>query len=64
MPIDNRSLIHRKTGLVAAVFIIAMFAVLQAATLGYGTKVNDLPYVAGYKVTTNIAQGSGLETTR
>ncbi len=39
---------------------IALFFVLQAVTLNYGTRINDLPYIRDYQVTTDVVRGCGL----
>jgi len=43
-----------------AVGIVAVFAALQAATLDYGTRINDLPYIQDYRITSDVVRGSGL----
>ncbi len=43
-----------------AVAIVALFAALQAATLNYGTRINDLPHIRDYRITSDVIRGSGL----
>jgi hypothetical protein len=40
--------------------VIVVFVILQAATLNYGTRINGLPHIHDYRVTTDILSGSGL----
>ena len=45
----------------AALLLAILFVVLQAPTLGYGTRINDLPHIRDYPVPARVAQQSGLE---
>jgi len=40
--------------------ILVVFAALQIATLDYGTRVNDLPYIRDYRITSDVMRDSGL----
>jgi hypothetical protein len=40
--------------------IVVLFVILQAATLTYGTRINDLPFIRDYRVTTDVVSNSGL----
>ena len=40
--------------------MIAVFVLLQALTLNYGTRINDLPFIRDYRVTGDVLRGSGL----
>ena len=44
-----------------ALTTIAAFVVLQALTLNYGTRINNLPFIQDYRITSDIVQGSALE---
>jgi hypothetical protein len=55
---------HRLPALLTAAGIIAVFFILQAATLNYGTRINDLPFIENYHVKTDVIQGSGLNRTQ
>jgi hypothetical protein len=43
-----------------ALAMIAVFVVLQIATLNYGTYVNDLSYIRDYRVSTDVLRDSAL----
>jgi hypothetical protein len=40
--------------------VCALFVALQAATLNYGTRINDLPYIRDYRITSDIVSRSSL----
>ena len=40
--------------------MIAVFVLLQALTLNYGTRINDLPFIRDYRVTGDVLRHSGL----
>jgi hypothetical protein len=44
----------------AGAAMIGLFVVLQALTLDYGTRINDLPFIRDYRVTGDVLRGSGL----
>jgi hypothetical protein len=44
-----------------AIGLGALFFVLQALTLAYGTRINKLPHIRNYQVSKNVVQQSGLE---
>ncbi len=53
-----------KAGLVphwAALLLAVVFVAVQATTLDYGTRINDLPFIRDYQVPAGITQQSGLE---
>ena len=54
-------MIRSRNGWLAAGFLVIAFAALQAATLDYGVRINDTPYVAAAQVRGEVARGSGLE---
>lgn len=41
--------------------LIAAFVVLQSLTLDYGTRINELPFIRDYRITSNVIQGSALK---
>lgn len=45
----------------AALALIVAFVALQAATLDYGTRINDLPFIRDYHVTGNVTTNSSLQ---
>ena len=45
----------------AAGLLVLIFTAFQAATLDYGVRINDTPYVAAAQVRGDVARGSGLE---
>ncbi len=40
--------------------LIGFFLVLQALALDYGARINDLPFIRDYRVTSNVVDNSGL----
>lgn len=46
---------------IAAGAIIVLFVILQALTLDYGTRINDLPHIRDYRVSGDVIAGSGLD---
>ena len=44
-----------------AVALSVVFVVLQAPTLDYGTRINDLPHIRDYKVASDVSAGSSLD---
>lgn len=44
-----------------AVALSIIFVVLQAPTLDYGTRINDLPHIRDYKVASDVSAGSSLD---
>lgn len=44
-----------------ALAMIAFFAALQLATIAYGTRINDLPYIRDARVNADVIHGSALE---
>lgn len=47
----------------AALVLIGSFIVLQAPTLDYGTRINQLPFIRDYQITTDVVHGSALDRT-
>jgi len=45
----------------AALLLAILFVAMQAPTLGYGTRINDLPHIRDYQVPANVTHQSGLE---
>ena len=45
----------------AALLVAVAFAIVQAPTLDYGTRINDLPHIRNYQIAGNVVGGSGLE---
>ena len=45
----------------AALMLVAVFVVLQFMTLSYGTRINELPFIRDYYITSNVTQNSALE---
>jgi len=44
--------------------MVLLFVALQAATLGYGTRINDLAHIRDYRVGSDVVSGSGLTRDR
>jgi hypothetical protein len=44
-----------------ALLVALIFVIVQAFTLDYGTRINDLPHIRNYQVPAGITQQSGLE---
>lgn len=57
-PTGTRSISHA-----AALALIAAFVILQSLTLDYGTRINKLPFIRDYRITSDVVRGSALERT-
>ena len=44
-----------------ALLLAAVFVALQSPALDYGTRINDLPFIRDYRVTSDVIQGSAIE---
>ncbi len=53
--------LSRGSSLWAAAALAVAFVVLQAWTIGYGTKIGTLPYIRSYKIAPDALAGSALE---
>jgi hypothetical protein len=45
----------------AAAALIVLFVILQASTLDYGIRINDLAFIRDYRVAGDVLRGSGLD---
>lgn len=50
-----------KQSLLAAIVLALAFVLFQAWTAGYGTKINQIPYIRDYKVSPQALTGSALD---